>query len=121
MQDTLEATITLSKEQGDKAKKVPHDQEALRELKEADNYSQEATEKAVADLVRHPPAPLSDLRRADSHRVTFVGKNTKRFNEENWKDMAATTKAKTVEKSTAAFFRERVAAVVAGDDDKNNA
>jgi tRNA G18 (ribose-2'-O)-methylase SpoU len=121
LQDKLDAGISLTNEQVVKAQKVPHYQKALRELEEAANYSQEATEKAVADLVRHPPAPLSDLRRADSHRVTFVGKNTKKFHEEHWKDMAATTKAKSVEKSTAAFFRERVASVVAGDDDNNDA
>jgi tRNA(Leu) C34 or U34 (ribose-2'-O)-methylase TrmL len=116
LQDKLDAGVSLTNEQIAKAQKVPHYQKALRELEEAANYSQEATEKAVADLVLHPPAPLSDLRRADSHRVTFVGKNTKRFHEEHWKDMAATTKAQSVEKSTAAFFRERVASVVAGDD-----
>jgi tRNA G18 (ribose-2'-O)-methylase SpoU len=120
LQDKLDAGVSLSNEQIVKAQKVPHYKKALRELEEAANYSQEATEKAVADLVLHPPAPLSDLRRADSHRVTFVGKNTKRFHEEHWKDMAATTKAQSVEKSTAAFFRERVASVVAGDDDNNN-
>jgi tRNA G18 (ribose-2'-O)-methylase SpoU len=117
LQAKADAGLGLTDEQIVKAQKGPDYEKALRELEEAANYSQEAAERAVSDLVLHPPAPLSDLRRADSHRVTFVGKNTKRLNEEHWKDMAATTKAKSVEKSTAAFFRERVASVVAGDDD----
>lgn len=121
LQAKLDAGLGLTSEQVVKAQKGPHYKKALRELEEAANYSKEATEKAVSDLVLHPPAPLNDLRRADSHRVTFVGKNTKRFHEEHWKDMAATTNAKSVDKSTAAFFRERVASVVAGDDGNNNA
>jgi len=51
------------------------------------------------------------MRRADDHRQTFVGKKTKEKNPE-WKDMAATANAKTIQSdesaSTAKFFREKL-------------
>jgi tRNA G18 (ribose-2'-O)-methylase SpoU len=121
LQAKADAGLVLTDEQIVKAQEAPIHEKALRELEEAANYSQEATERAVSDLVLNPPAPLSDLRRADVHRVTFVGKKTKRLHEEHWKDMAATTNAKSVEKSTAAFFRDRVASLSTGDNDDNNA
>jgi tRNA G18 (ribose-2'-O)-methylase SpoU len=127
LQAKIDAGIGLDKGQIVKAQEGPHYEKALRELEEAANYSHEAAERAVSDLILHPPAPLSDLRRADVHRVSFVGKKTKRLHQDHWKDMAATANAQTVEKSTAAFFRERMASLSTGDnngdddDNKNNA
>ena len=63
------------------------------------------------EWVDNPPQPLSDLRRADLHRITFVGKGTKKMHERHWKDMPATAKTSmqsVVEKMTASSFRSRV-------------
>ena len=45
------------------------------------------------------------------HRITFVGKGTKKMHERHWKDMPATAKTSmqsVVEKMTASSFRSRV-------------
>ena len=63
------------------------------------------TDDTSAALVQ----PLMDLRRADPHRVTFVGKNTKKMHQNHWKDMVAVTKFSTNESTsdTTSFFRNR--------------
>lgn len=48
---------------------------ALEEEAHIDGNSK--VSQAIQDLVDNPPRPLSDLRRADTHRVCFVGKNAK--------------------------------------------
>ena len=105
----------LTSEQLDKITKLPEHQEKLRTLEEAANYSTSAVDQAVADLVLSPPEPLSDLRRADLHRISFVGRNTKNTHREHWKDMAAVGHGKSESMATAQFFRERVAASVEED------
>jgi len=66
--------------------------------------------QAIQDLIDCPPSPLTDLRRADVHRVCFVGKNTKKQNESNWKNMVATSNYDTTaaRNTTSSFFRDRV-------------
>mmetsp|Transcript_28299 Transcript_28299/g.43385 ORF Transcript_28299/g.43385 Transcript_28299/m.43385 type:complete len:418 (+) Transcript_28299:3-1256(+) len=75
--------------------------EQLAKLNEYDTIKQEAhdletflTEKAqqaVKELVKNPPAPLSDMRRADEHRACYVGKKTKSRQGGQWDNMPATT------------------------------
>ena len=49
-----------------------------RELDELDALvDPKRVEAAIQEWVDNPPEPLTDLRRADFHRVCFVGKNTK--------------------------------------------
>ena len=62
--------------------------------------------KAVKNLVDNPPSPITDMRRADEHRICFVGKNTKKASP--WNDMPATRKVVVTKNATASFFRERV-------------
>jgi hypothetical protein len=47
------------------------------------------------------------MRRADEHRITYTGKNTKKKGGEAWANMPATRYVK-VEADTASFFRDRV-------------
>ena len=64
------------------------------------------SKKAVKELVDNPPSPITDMRRADEHRICFVGKNTKKASP--WQDMPATRKVAVTKYATASFFRERV-------------
>jgi len=64
---------------------------------------------AVKDLVKNPPSPITDMRRADEHRTCFVGKNTKASHGDAWADMPATANLPVIQNATASFFRERVA------------
>lgn len=64
---------------------------------------------AVADLVNNPPLPITDMRRADEHRICFVGKNTKKAHNDAWKDMPAVANLPVKHDTTASFFRQRVA------------
>jgi tRNA G18 (ribose-2'-O)-methylase SpoU len=111
LQARVDAGHTLTKEQVVKAQRAAEYQATLSELEQGANYSDELSKRAVASLVETPPLPMTDLRRADLHRVTFVGKNTKKLHADHWRDMAATNKAHSIEKSTASYFRERVASV----------
>jgi tRNA G18 (ribose-2'-O)-methylase SpoU len=63
---------------------------------------------AVQEWVDNPPAPLTDVRRADDHRVCYVGKNTKQHHQDHWKDMVATSNVKSIQGSSASAFREKV-------------
>lgn len=63
---------------------------------------------AVQEWLDNPPKPLTDMRRADSHRVCYVGKNTRNFHKDHWKDMAATSDASTIYGATASEFRNKV-------------
>ncbi|CAB9513345.1 SpoU rRNA Methylase family [Seminavis robusta] len=95
-------------------KKLNQKQQFLQELADLertcrlDDQGTRDLQTAIADLVQHPPAPLTDMRRADNHRVCFVGKNTKKKHQEHWKDMVATSNADTKAQHSASFFRERV-------------
>ncbi len=61
---------------------------------------------AVKDLVDNPPSPITDMRRADEHRVCCVGKNTKKNSP--WQGMPATTKYVVTKNASCSFFRDRV-------------
>ena len=96
--------VSLQEEQKKKLHMLP----SLRaELKKIDDDLHEKSLKAIEGLVMNPPQPLGDMRRADEHRATYVGKNTKK-NEKNWNDMPATGYYRTEENSTASFFRDRL-------------
>lgn len=64
------------------------------------------SKKAVKELVDNPPSPITDMRRADEHRVCYVGKNTKKASP--WEGMPATQKFVVTENASASFFRVRV-------------
>ncbi|KAL7515644.1 hypothetical protein ACHAXN_013299 [Cyclotella atomus] len=66
------------------------------------------SEAATTDLIDNPPEPITDMRRADEHRVCYVGKGTKSRYGELWDDMPATENAQSKEMSSASFFRDRV-------------
>ena len=63
---------------------------------------------AVKDLIDTPPDPITDMRRADEHRVCYVGKGTKSKYGELWEDMPATGNARSEQMASASFFRDRV-------------
>ena len=66
------------------------------------------SQAAVADLIDNPPEPITDMRRADEHRVCYVGKGTKSKYGELWEDMPATENAQSKQMASASFFRDRV-------------
>jgi hypothetical protein len=74
---------------------------------EADNGFHEA-ESVVAQWIANPPTPLTDLRRADTHRITYVGKKTKKRHSDDWKELVATSNIASVHNATAAMFRSMV-------------
>ncbi len=78
------------------------------ELKEIDDVLQEKSLKVIEDLVLNPPQPITDMRRADEHRTTYVGKNTKKSYSETWSNMAATGYFRSEQGTTSTFFRERL-------------
>lgn len=63
---------------------------------------------AVQEWLDSPPKPLTDVRRADSHRICYVGKNTRKFHEDHWKDMVATSDASSIHGATATEFRSKL-------------
>ena len=81
---------------------------ALRqELIDWDTQLSTQAQEAVAELIENPPAPITDMRRADEHRTWFGGKSTKKKND--WDNMPATTGYDTkAGVSTSDFFRSRV-------------
>jgi tRNA(Leu) C34 or U34 (ribose-2'-O)-methylase TrmL len=74
-------------------------------------------EAAVQEWVNNPPEPLTDLRRADLHRVCYVGKNTRLKHKDHWKDMVATSNAGSIHGATATTIRERLHHEAAGATD----
>eukprot|EP00531_Pseudo-nitzschia_arenysensis_P010130 CAMPEP_0116152174 /NCGR_PEP_ID=MMETSP0329-20121206/20506_1 /TAXON_ID=697910 /ORGANISM="Pseudo-nitzschia arenysensis, Strain B593" /LENGTH=427 /DNA_ID=CAMNT_0003648869 /DNA_START=61 /DNA_END=1344 /DNA_ORIENTATION=- len=83
-------------------------------LQELDDLiNPEKVQKAVQEWIDNPPGALTDLRRADTHRVCYVGKNTRELHKEHWKDMVATSNKGTVEGVSAMAFREKMG-IVAG-------
>ena len=96
----------LTPDQIAKIKQLPS---LRKELEELEGDLQKKAFKAVERMVAYPPAPMDDMRRADEHRETFAGKNTKKLHAEAWADMPATTKYKVdPEHSTSAFFRDQL-------------
>lgn len=126
-----EGMVALTKEQQAKLEKVGKMEEELRRLEDSVGWHDAA--EAVKPYVDDPPAPLSDLRRADLHRVTYVGKSTKARHADHWKDLVGVNNLsgfeyRTVEKQTAGWFRRLIqsgsstassstATVTAGDDE----
>lgn len=102
----LTANEPITNEQAIKLENLPELRQELQSIESQADW--EAADDVVADFIAHPPAPLSDLRRANVHRITFVGKNTKKINQERWKDMAATSYYKSEVSLTASLFRHRV-------------
>jgi tRNA G18 (ribose-2'-O)-methylase SpoU len=96
----------LTVEQRSKLAKLPQYQQELHQLEHGSHF--DLAEQTVSDLIAHPPQPLSDVRRADPHRVTFVGKKTKKLHSDHWKDLVATTNTTTTLNATASFFRQRI-------------
>jgi len=94
----------LQKDQLEKLAKLPSVRNELQQLEE-EVYKKALS--AVEDLVMNPPEPIGDMRRADEHRITYTGKNTKKKGGEAWANMPATRYVK-VEVDTASFFRDRV-------------
>lgn len=85
-------------------------EEAVVIQQELDVMEQELSVKAhhaVKDLVENPPEPLSDMRRADEHRVCYVGKGTKKRYSHEWDNMPATTGYDTSISTSADYFRKR--------------
>ena len=107
-QDAAGTAQVLTASQRRRLSKLQEYQDALREFDERKQYDPVRARASVEDLVERPPQPLTDLRRADTHRVSFVGKNTKEKHREHWKDMHATANYGAPENSTCAFFRERL-------------
>ena len=83
--------------------------EKQAELDAIDNKLVVDSQLAVKDLVDNPPAPITDMRRADEHRTCFVGKNTKASHGDAWADMPATANVPVKQHATASFFRQRAA------------
>ncbi|KAL9183547.1 hypothetical protein ACHAXT_004403 [Thalassiosira profunda] len=99
---------------GEKLHPEQLDKLAKREAKQAEldamgNKLAADSQLAVKDLVANPPRPISDMRRADEHRICFVGRNTKASHSDAWADMPATANGRSTADSTASFFRQRVA------------
>lgn len=85
---------------------LPQYEEQLRKLEE--KISPASIERAIRPWLDDPIQPLSDVRRADIHRVCYVGKNTKQLHSDHWKDMAATMNLQTTKNITANTFRQQV-------------
>lgn len=79
-----------------------------KELDDIEKDLRERSERAVAELLKNPPPPLSDMRRADEHRTTFAGRNVKKTQGEAWQNMPATAYYTSKENSSSSFFRSRL-------------
>ena len=101
-----QAGHTLQTEQINKLQQLPQIQQQLKLM---DEQLHQRSLRAVQDLLLNPPKPITDMRRADQHRTTYVSKNTKKMNKDAWKDMPATMHYDTAQEqfSTATFFRDR--------------
>lgn len=95
----------LTPEQLEKVKLLP---QFKKELEDIERDLQEKSLRAVEELVRNPPQPLGDMRRADEHRITFAGKNIKKTHGEAWENMPATTYYTSKENASSSFFRSQL-------------
>jgi len=77
-----------------------------KQLEQLDDDIHQKAKIVVQSWIDKPPEPLSDMRRADMHRVCYVGRATKKRNEDIWKEMPATSNASGVEHATVTEFRE---------------
>ena len=112
----LEAKLLQAKNYGAKAlrenpgvrAKVAMIPQWEEEVKQFHRDMNEKALKSIQKYLDNPPAPLTDMRRADEHRGCFVGKNTRKKNVESWKGMAATLNYGGQEGISASLFRENV-------------
>ena len=89
------------------------------ELDDIDTKIKFDSQAAVKDLIDNPPSPINDMRRADEHRVCYVGKNTKNKYGELWEDMPATENAQSNQMASASFFRNRITSAENNSDSKH--
>jgi len=102
------AVVPLQREQIAKVEQLP---ELRSKLEDLEKKLEKDSLMAVEGLVDNPPEPLGDMRRADEHRTSYVGKNTKKQHSDVWADMPATKYYQTEDGSlngSAAFFRGRL-------------
>ena len=114
LQAKLDVGESLTKEQVEKLHKRSEYEATLHDIEQRAGFG--LAESTVADLIAHPPAPLTDLRRCDEHRVSFVGRNTRKLHEEHWKGMAATANLPSKKYSTSQWFRDRLASLSSSTD-----
>jgi tRNA G18 (ribose-2'-O)-methylase SpoU len=89
--------------------KIDHLSTYQQQLQELEAFMDPAiAQVAVQEWIDTPPEPLADLRRADLHRVCFVGKSTKAKHLDHWKDMVATKNIQSAQGVTAELFRDKV-------------
>lgn len=99
----MQAGEDVFKDERDKWSKM---QETRLELDTIEEKLAVDSKKAIKELVDNPPNPITDMRRAEQHRVCYVGRNTKKSSP--WQDMPATAKIAVKKYATATFFRNRV-------------
>lgn len=83
-----------------------------KELTEIDETANKKAWSSVEQFVTNPPQPLTDMRRADEHRTMYVGKNTRKKNAEEWKDMAATKNYGGKQGATSSEFRNMATTII---------
>ena len=82
-----------------------------QELHELEASLEQQARLVIEPLVQNPPAPLTDMRRADPHRTWFGSKGTRAKYEGIWNDMPATTAYNTtLGFSTTDFVRKQLQA-----------
>jgi SpoU rRNA Methylase family len=118
LQEKDKGEYPLTVEQLEKVQRLPEYRTALAKLESTNTfgYSDDSVlAAAVQDMIDHPPAPLTDLRRADIHRVTFAGKNVRKKHAAHWSGIPTVTSngASTLSLSTASTMRQRVKAASA--------
>jgi tRNA G18 (ribose-2'-O)-methylase SpoU len=82
--------------------------ELRRQLQQLEDETLQKAHVAVYRWIENPPRPLSDMRRADMHRVCYVGVNTKKKYKDIWKGMPAVSNVPGVQQGTAKEFRESI-------------
>jgi hypothetical protein len=95
----------LEPKQIKKLEKLPEHKQQVQEL---DEELDRGAFEAVKHLFHNPPDPITDMRRADEHRICYVGRKTKKTYTDEWKDMPATNNYESLH-STSNFFREKSA------------
>jgi tRNA G18 (ribose-2'-O)-methylase SpoU len=106
LQMRYDAGEVLTAEQIMKMQRIQEHEQTLYDIENScENYT--TANRIVQEYIDHPPVPLSDLRRANIHRVTFVGKNIKKKHIHHWKDMVAISNIVLPKMTTASFFRNR--------------
>lgn len=105
--DQGDETLTIQQQE-----KLANMSSIQTELQKLDTELQQKAQVAVKDLVDNPPEPLTDMRRADEHRVCFVGRKTKKRYSSSWDSMPATTFYNTANGiSSADYFRSRASGI----------